>query len=49
MSEKIEKLLQQILEETKKQTQALEEVKNLFIKYDMEAFMEDEEVRNDLR
>ena len=39
-------LLRELVEETKKHSQALEDVKNLFIKYDADLLMEDEYLRN---
>ena len=47
--EKIIRLLEQILEEEKKQTKELQDIKNLFLKYDMEEFLNDEEIRSGLR
>jgi len=47
--EKIIELLEQMLEEEKKQTKELQDLKNLFLKYDMEEFLNDEEVRSGLK
>jgi hypothetical protein len=46
MGEETVDLLKQILEEMKKQTETLEDVKNLFAKYDQDLLLEEEDLRN---
>ena len=43
--EKIIDLLEKILEQERNQSQQLEDIKNLFLKYDDEELLEDEQVR----
>jgi hypothetical protein len=43
--EQIVQLLKEILEEQKKTVKELADIKNLFLKYDMEEFLNDEHVR----
>ena len=44
-ADRIISLLETLVEEIKKQSQSLEDVKNLFIKYDTDLLMEDEYLR----
>lgn len=44
--DEIIKLLEEIVKQIKKQTEELTNIKNLFLKYDMEEFMNDENIRN---
>jgi hypothetical protein len=47
--EQIVQLLKEILEEQKKTVKELADIKNLFLKYDMEEFLNDENIRSGLK